>query len=77
MDTELGVVWNTFKCSSEFESHAKLLLAVVGVIIITVCLELRQPEVVCQCYSSVTTSRDLDIILMGIAGSYGACFLVS
>ena len=43
----------------------------------TICLELRQLEVVCQCYSSVTTSRDLDIILMGIASSYGACFLVS
>ena len=26
-----GVVWNTIKRSSEFESHAKLLLAVVGV----------------------------------------------
>ena len=40
------------------------------------CLELRQPEVVYQCYSSVTTSRDPDIILMGIVSSYGACFLL-
>jgi len=39
----------------------------------TVCLELRQPEVACQCYSSVTISRDLDIILMGIVSSYEAC----
>ena len=37
-------------------------------------------SILCQCYSSVTTSRDqmhLYIILMGIASSYGACFLVS
>ena len=27
---------------------------------ISVCLELQQPEVVCQCYNSVTTSRDQD-----------------
>ena len=27
-------------------------------ILITVCLQLRQPEVVCQCYGFVTASRD-------------------